>query len=189
MIRLTQNWFFQHALVGRNLRLAKNVVLTIERGLIVDIQENRKSESCDYVLENSLAIPSFINSHTHLGDSVAKEAAWSSQLDEAVGKNGIKFKKLEEKKADIPKAISNSIQNMILTGTSSFIDFREGGLEGILLLKKAVVNTPIRGFIYSRPIDGINNLDKIITNSDGIGLPNTTIYSDHELIEIKKSRY
>ena len=55
-------------------------------------------------------------------------------------------------------------------GFTSFIDFREGGLQGIKLLKESLVDFPIRGLILGRPYNK-DSLVEISKQSDGIGFP------------------
>ena len=44
----------------------------------------------------------------------------------------------------------NTCHSMIRKGITTFVDFREGGLDGVLLLKKALSDLPIRGVILGR---------------------------------------
>ena len=39
---------------------------------------------------------------------------------------------------------------MLRKGITTFVDFREGGLDGIFLLKKVLSNLPIRSIILGR---------------------------------------
>ena len=49
---------------------------------------------------------------------------------------------------------------MIKKGITTFIDFREGGLDGVLLLKSALNSIPIRCIILGR-IDYYNTKNEI----------------------------
>ena len=71
------------------MRLGENVIITTENGFIVQIDENTSSRSVEEVFSDSLVTPAFFNAHTHLGDVVAKEAAWNAALDEAVGTGAV----------------------------------------------------------------------------------------------------
>jgi len=53
---------------------------------------------------------------------------------------------------------------MIQKGTTTFVDFREGGLDGILILKNVLRNLPIRSVILGR-IDYYQNHNEIKKNS------------------------
>jgi cytosine/adenosine deaminase-related metal-dependent hydrolase len=111
----------------------------VEKGRIVD------GNGC-------IASPSLINSHVHIGDSVAKDVGDGEPIDKIVKPpNGIKHRILSETS---PKymitAMQSSMNYMLKTGTTTFVDFREGGFEGINLLKKASKNIPIRDIILGR---------------------------------------
>ncbi len=82
-----------------------------------------------------IAIPAFVNYHTHLGDSVAKDPPFSGI--ELVMPGGYKFKMIKKHEKDITIAMEECIRYMILSGTLRAFDFREGGTEGVKALKKA----------------------------------------------------
>ncbi|MFW9915011.1 MAG: amidohydrolase family protein [Candidatus Thorarchaeota archaeon] len=185
MINLRLKRFFQYALLGEELRLAENVIITTENGFIIQIDENASFRSAEEVFSDSLVIPAFVNAHTHLGDVVAKEAAWNATLDEAVGTNGVKFRKFREEAAHVPKAIHAILQNMAQCGVAAFVDFREGGIEGVSLLRKQTEDYPGKAVILGRPSSDDSEMDAIISSSDGLGLPTTTYFSDKELQNIQ----
>lgn len=83
-----------------------------------------------------IATPTFFNSHIHLGDSVAKDPPFMP-LEKLVGPGGFKFKVLSSLKEKAPDAIRESIEIALSSGTSVLADFREGGLEGLEILRKA----------------------------------------------------
>ena len=43
-----------------------------------------------------------------------------------------------------------SVISMLRKGTTTFVDFREGGIEGIQLLRNAIKENPIRSIILGR---------------------------------------
>ena len=43
-----------------------------------------------------------------------------------------------------------TVKSMLKKGTTTFVDFREGGLDGVLLMQKALSNIPIRSIILGR---------------------------------------
>jgi cytosine/adenosine deaminase-related metal-dependent hydrolase len=186
VISLALKRFFQYALLGEELRLGENVTITIENGFITQIDENASFRSAKEVFSDSLVTPAFVNAHTHLGDVVAKEAAWNVTLDEAVAINGIKFRKIREKAAEMPRAIQIILQNMAECGVAAFVDFREGGIEGVTLLRKQTADYPGKAIIMGRPNTAVSEMDAIISSSDGLGIPTTTYFSDEELQNIKK---
>ena len=141
----------------------------VEKGRIVD------GNGC-------IASPSLINSHVHIGDSVAKDVGDGEPIDKIVKPpNGIKHRILSETS---PKymitAMQSSMNYMLKTGTTTFVDFREGGFEGINLLKKASKNIPIRDIILGRhdtffeenpKISDLEKIaEKLLNICDGIAL-------------------
>jgi cytosine/adenosine deaminase-related metal-dependent hydrolase len=121
---------------------------------------------------------------------------------------GLKQKLLKETSLDIlSKYIKNSAKSMIKKGITTFVDFREGGLDGVLLLKSSLDKIPIRCIILGR-IDYYNTTNEIrknikfpeqiskqlvslLKNCDGIGISGTNENSNSNLqsySKIKKIR-
>ena len=46
--------------------------------------------------------------------------------------------------------MKNSCHSMLRKGITTFVDFREGGIEGVLLLKQVLSELPIRSIILGR---------------------------------------
>jgi len=137
-----------------------------------------------------LIVPSFVNAHTHIGDSFIKKRKIKlpKNVEELVKPpNGLKHRLLKEtKEKEIVKGMKDSINVMFNSGVTKFCDFRESGLEGILELKKAMVNKKVSAIILSRPLElkyDSAELEILLNNSDGIGLSSI---SDWDLFELKK---
>ncbi|MHA1465181.1 MAG: amidohydrolase family protein, partial [Candidatus Heimdallarchaeaceae archaeon] len=158
-----------NALVGPDLEFVEDVHIQIDtEGTIIHI--TKEEQLTDYVLPPSyLLIPGFVNAHVHVGDAYLKDQTYGLSLDEAVGSNGVKQKKLSSSTIEEKiLSIRNSLEMQVNNGFTSFIDFREGGLQGINLLKKSLGDFPIRGLILSRPTPN-DSLEKISKQSDGTG--------------------
>jgi len=67
------------------------------------------------------------------------------------------------------KGIRNAVSEMLSNGSTFFIDFREEGLEGVNLLKKALSDSPINYLILGRFMDE-SEIDPVFDLADGIGL-------------------
>ena len=70
-----------------------------------------------------------------------------------------------------------TVKSMLKKGTTTFVDFREGGLDGVLLMQKVLSNTPIRSIILGR-IEYYQSKDpdqKKHTNSTIISKPDRSI--------------
>jgi cytosine/adenosine deaminase-related metal-dependent hydrolase len=167
-------------LKGYDLSPTKSNII-IDEGKIIEISNNvSKGEIID--VTGAMVCPSFLNGHTHIGDSVIKDYGDGKSIDELVKPpHGLKHLTLSKTSDDeIISAMKDSMWEMLKTGTTHFIDYREGGLEGIKLLKKAASNIPINPIILGRdPIFHENEATsseikkttvKILKHCDGIGL-------------------
>jgi cytosine/adenosine deaminase-related metal-dependent hydrolase len=113
-----------------------------------------------------IVCPSFLNAHTHIGDSIIKDEGDGKSIEEIVKPpNGIKHLAISSSSDDdLSVAMENSMWEMLKTGTTHFIDYREGGVKGVKLLKKASKNIPINPIILARDnifFDEDPNLSKV----------------------------
>ncbi|TFG18417.1 MAG: hypothetical protein EU531_00220 [Promethearchaeota archaeon] len=178
--------YCRFGLIGENLELKQNVNLYFdEEGIITDFkfEEIDTDITLDRMQENYLVIPGLINSHTHIGDSFAKEKGHNKELIEVVSPpNGIKHQLLRETaESEKIKGIKSAIQEMISNGITYFMDFRENGVKGIESLQKALRNESIRCLIFGR-FNQLDEVKKVFNKSDGIGLS-----SYHQLSEELKT--
>ena len=156
-----------------------------------------------------LLIPGLINSHTHIGDSIGKDVSLDSNVDSRIHPvSGIKQRILTETpKKELAKFIRKSAISMLRKGITTFVDFREGGIDGIQLLKDAIKGNPIRSIILGRidyyqtksdiqkntsmPESYQLELKSLLRNCDGIGISGPNENSDSNLdtySKIKKLR-
>lgn len=164
-------------LYGKDLLYIHNGFICInEDGIIIDV--GREDEYFDrYNFTNTkvydgagfLVIPGFINSHTHIADSIGKDISISSTFDEMINPfYGIKKKILQKsRKEHLKYFIRTSAISMMIKGTIHFVDFREGGSEGVELLKESIQDLPIKSVILGR-IEYYFNLKKILKNKKQI---------------------
>lgn len=132
--------------------------IAVEDGTIVEIEEGA-ARSSDIIL------PAFVNAHTHIGDSIAKEAGEGLTLEELVAPpDGLKHRLLrrssvEEKAA----AMAESVAFMEQAGTAAFIEFREGGVGGVEIIEGILVDADLRGVVLGR--ESVEAMEE----SDGFG--------------------
>lgn len=102
--------------------------------------------------EGFIVIPGFINSHTHIGDSIGKDIGANLDLNRRIHPHyGIKKTILEKTPLSyLIQMMRNAGLSMLHKGITTFVDFREGGLEGIHLIHKAISDIPIKGIILGR---------------------------------------
>jgi cytosine/adenosine deaminase-related metal-dependent hydrolase len=97
-----------------------------------------------------IVLPAFVNAHTHLGDSVAKEAAVGRSLDEAVAPpDSLKHRRLAAAdRADLVAAMRRTLRFAGRTGTGAVLDFRESGVDGARALREAARDGPVEAFVF-----------------------------------------
>lgn len=102
--------------------------------------------------EGLLAVPALVNAHTHVGDSIAKDAAPSGSVDEAVHPVlGAKPRVLARSRpGHLESMMRASCVSMLAGGTTTFADFREGGPEGAAMLARAASGLPVRPVVLGR---------------------------------------
>jgi len=122
-----------------------------------------------------IVVPSPVNSHTHLGDSVSTREPPTGPVETLVASpDGYKFRLLAERSREEKiRAIRTALRRMRREGTSTVIDFREEGAPGERLLRVAALGSGVRTLILGRPlrrpIDPAE-LGEVLAAGDGIGL-------------------
>lgn len=137
-------------LKGRNLTpVRENIV--VDEGKIIEIgKESKEGKVID--VDGAVVCPSFINSHIHIGDSIIKDEGYGLSLSEMVKPPyGVKHVALSNATDDeLINAMKQSMRDMIDSGITHFIDYREGGIKGVKLLRKASEDLPIKPIILGR---------------------------------------
>jgi len=165
----------------------KSGYIAFEKGIIVETGKGipPKKPIC-----KGLIVPTFVNAHTHIGDSFIREKNIDlpKNIEELVAPpNGLKHRLLRETSdEDIIGGMEKSIDIMIKSGTKYFCDFRENGILGISQLKAALNLWNINSLILSRP-DSLeyvkDEVDILLKNSDGIAISSI---SDWDYLELQK---
>ena len=134
--------------------------VVVEDDWIVDVEEE-PVDSTDVVL------PAFVNAHTHVGDSIAKEAGEGLTLTDLVAPpDGLKHRLLEEADWEaLVGAMRRTVRFMWTTGTAAFLDFREDGVRGVRMLYDAVEDSEVTAVALGRESTGVLEL------GDGFGAP------------------
>ncbi|MDD3455136.1 MAG: amidohydrolase family protein, partial [Methanobacteriales archaeon] len=138
-------------LEGMNLN-PKRANIAIEDGKILEISGEKIPSDHKIDAKGCIIAPGFINAHVHTADSILKDLGDGKSLEEIVKPPmGLKHRMLENTKDEkIIEATRASIIEMISAGTTTFIDYREGGIKGIKLLKNALKGLPINSLILGR---------------------------------------
>ena len=176
-------------LYGEDLEYIDNASIGVKNGIFAD---DNDTIDC----EGLLMIPALINAHTHIGDAIAKDLALDLAFDQAVNPIfGIKKKILENSKREhLIAFMRNAIASMVRRGITTFADFREGGLEGIEMLKNANNANAITlgriNYYFSieqvkrdeaLPSDRREEVKKVIKYADGLGISGANEYSNKAL--------
>ena len=194
-------------LYGNNLKFIEQTNVLITNNTFQKITSKIKPTKNKVVkCDGLLLIPGLINSHTHIGDSIAKDIALNKDPDSKINPIfGIKQKILRETE---PKKLTyfmrKTVKSMLKKGITTFVDFREGGLEGVLLVQKALSNIPIRAIILGRiefyqsndqikknlsiPKSYLTQLKPLLTNCDGIGISGSNENSNSALKQLSKTK-
>jgi cytosine/adenosine deaminase-related metal-dependent hydrolase len=119
--------------------------VVVEDGTITAVEE-ASVDSTDIVL------PAFVNAHTHIGDSIAKEAGAGLSLDDLVAPpDGLKHRLLRQASAEEKvSAMRRSLQYMQAGGQAAFLEFREGGVDGVDAIDRALDGLDIEGVVLGR---------------------------------------
>ncbi len=178
-------------LSGTELDFIPNTDIRIQNNTFKKIQpkitsNNKEEDSVD--CEGLLLIPGFINAHTHIGDSIGKDVTLNSSADKRIHPVfGTKSKILKNtSQENLSVFMKNSCRSMVRKGITTFVDFREGGLDGVILLQKILSDIPLRAVVLGRmefyqksaeirknlpyPREKIKDLNRLIKNCDGIGI-------------------
>ena len=122
-----------------------------------------------------IVIPSPVNGHTHLGDAVSVIEPPAGGVETLVAPpHGYKFRVLAGT-PDRPKvaAMRQALERMVREGVAAVVDFREEGVAGVALLRRALSGVPVRGVVLGRPLRrplDVQELEAVLRVADGIGL-------------------
>jgi cytosine/adenosine deaminase-related metal-dependent hydrolase len=160
---------------GNNFELLEGYVC-LKDGIIKEISEGKVDADFEGII-----CPCFVNAHTHIGDSVFKDPP-IMPLNELVGPGGFKHRIIAQTAPEIMlEGIKRTVIEMKTSGTCAFSDFREGGVEGVNLLLRAIQDTPVEAMIMGRPL---GNSHEIPENCCGLGISSTRDYDFKSLRDI-----
>jgi cytosine/adenosine deaminase-related metal-dependent hydrolase len=119
--------------------------VVVEDGTIQAIEE-AEARSDDII------VPAFVNAHTHIGDSIAKEAGEGLTLEELVAPpDGLKHRLLAQAdRAELVEGMEHTLTYMEQSGTAGFIEFREGGVDGVNIIEEALAGHSLDPVVLGR---------------------------------------
>ncbi|MBD2257021.1 amidohydrolase family protein [Pseudanabaena sp. FACHB-2040] len=110
-------------------------------------------EPCYAINQGTQVImPGMYNGHTHMGDSCLPDGATGLTLEEGFFRpHGYKYRELaKQSEAEHLTHITNHLRYMARTGTVGHFDFREQGMYGSQLLRRASESTGVRSVILGQ---------------------------------------
>ncbi len=189
------------ALLGRSLEYSQRTSLQIRDQKFyrvrAGLRPGRGEEALD--CEGLLVIPGLVNCHTHIGDSIGKDVTLDRSVEGRIHPvSGAKSRILS---ATDPRHLAafmrGACQSMLQKGITTFVDFREDGLDGIALLREAVSGLPIRPIVLGRmaqyhdagqiranegfPGSRTGELRALLRECDGLGISGANENSDSQL--------
>ncbi|WP_324757541.1 amidohydrolase family protein [Haloarcula sp. GH36] len=123
----------------------------IEGRVVVEAGEIEAVEEAA-VDSDAVVCPAFVNAHTHIGDSIAKEAGEGLTLEELVAPpDGLKHRLLRAASTEeLIDGMDRTLSFMERSGTGAFVEFREGGVEGVSAIKAALTDSSLRSVLLGR---------------------------------------
>jgi cytosine/adenosine deaminase-related metal-dependent hydrolase len=140
----------------------------IENGIVMEIGDGRPPER---PVVEGIITPGLVNAHTHSADGLLAFEGTPKLEELVMPPNGLKHRYLKEAPdEELIMSMRSFTDVMVRTGTTGFVDFREGGRKGVELMR---LSSPApNGMILGRPSGGYDacELDSILDISDGVGL-------------------
>lgn len=165
-------------LYGDDLEACKANVLIQDQEIVEVSPGIRKGKIID--ARGCVVAPALINSHVHLGDSVAMDLGDGKPINEIIKPpDGLKHRVLAgTDPLQLVEFLKKSMWEMLQSGTTTLVDFREGGFEGINILNEACKGIPIRKIVLGRHdsflnpqmnhSESIEIIEKLLEICDGI---------------------
>ncbi len=173
---------FSNAVIleGEDLEVVRGYFV-VDGGKIKAISEGSPTGSSTD-LKGAIVMPPLVNAHTHVGDSFGKDMYLGRRQPEVVGPKGVKFEILKLPQQKIISSMEVALGGILKSGTLAHVDFREGGLAGVNLLRK-ISSEPLQTIVLGRG-DSSEEIRGVLARADGIGLPSVNAFGEWELSEI-----
>jgi len=167
--------------IGEEMEVIEGTI-EIKDGYITNIIE-------EGVESDDIILPAFVNPHTHITDSVAKDSeeaqsySWEELFIDPNLKGEILDSATQEEKRD---AMRRTMEFMKATGTGSFADFKEEGIQGVDDLNKVDSESDVEAttLLTGHYLSEDDDLEAEIRNADGYNAYHEYSDIDHKAREI-----
>jgi len=180
-------------LAGETMDVLENSSMIVRDGTILGFgSPPEHSEVVD--MQGCLLCPMFINGHTHIGDTGAKDLGVGLSLEESViPPDGLKHRFLStlDRETHISMMRHGMIE-MLQAGTIAFADFREQSIEGARRLSEAADGLPIQPVILGRlkenqPLEQtLSEAEQLLEIADGLGIRDVTAHSPETMRRLRQ---
>lgn len=171
-------------LAGDDLKVTLGQALLVEGGRILAIGDNVPSAR-QVDVSGQLLCPMFIDAHTHVGDTGAKELGIGLPLEKVVvPPNGLKHRFLQSVSGSEAHVamMRDGLLEMLHNGIIALADFREQGLPGVLALRRAAGGLPLRVIALGRMAEAGTEAQieaetqALLQEADGLGVRDVESY-------------
>jgi len=180
-------------LAGDELRVTTGQALLVQSGRIVALEAPLPSTR-QVDLSGRLLCPMFIDAHTHVGDTGAKELGVGLPLEKVVvPPDGLKHRFLESVRgtAGHINMMRHGLLEMLHNGIIALADFREQGLAGVRALRQAAIDLPLRVLALGRMAEGTSaeeieaEAHALLQEADGLGIRDVEAYPEDVLKRLR----
>jgi len=180
-------------LAGEELRAMEDATLTLQGKRILMIGApvtGARQLDCT----GKLICPMFVDAHTHVGDTGAKELGVGlSHAASVIPPDGLKHRFLRSVDAyQLTQMMRVGLIDMLQSGVIACADFREQGLAGVQVLRQAAVDLPLHVVILGRMDEGAvpteleQQAHAILAEADGLGVRDVEAYPAALLVQLRQ---
>lgn len=144
-----------------------------DAGRILETGEGRPPGDAE---ATGVILPSPVDAHTHVGDRVGRgrvDLRGRSLAEVVAPPDGLKHRLLAETpEEELVAGMREALGELARAGCRSHLDFREQGVAGARMLRRAAEATPVRPVILGRPARGWTDEEaqEVLDACDGFGL-------------------
>lgn len=179
-------------IAGDEMEVLEGASLCVQDGRVLEIGETVLGARV-VDMRGKLICPMFVDAHTHLGDTGAKELGIGLCLEEAVmPPHGLKHRFMANLDAGTMTAMMRtSLVDMLQSGIIACGDFREQGLQGASALQKAAEGLPLRVLTLGRMDEGASVVEQesqaqaILAGFEGLGVRDVEAYPSELLCRLR----